>query len=94
MSVQPLVSVVSKIEAHQSPGYREARLQVGALAYVDRRYRILELPSGFAGETFIQGRNHDAEARGDRVLTLTLRHPSTVFLADDVRGGGLPTWAG
>ena len=93
VSVHPLVSVVSKIEAHQSPGYREARLQVGAFAYVDRRYRILELPSEFAGETFIQGRNHDAEAGGDRVLTLTLRHPSTVFLADDVRGGGLPTWA-
>ena len=87
------MQTVSAIQSHKSAGYREARLAVGALAYTDRRYRVLELPDGFAGMTFIHGANDAAEATGNRALTLTLRYPSTVFLADDLRAGGLPTWA-
>ena len=91
--LQPIVSAVSRVGAQSGRVYREARLEVGQLAYTDRNYRIREVPPELSGDTFLQSANDDAEAEEGTALTIQLRHPSTVFLADDERGGALPKWA-
>ena len=91
--LEPIVSTVAKIRAQSGSAYREARLEIGQLAYTDRKYRLLDIPPELTGETFVQAANRDAEAEGTSALSLDLRYPSTVYLADDVRGGALPEWA-
>ena len=87
------VSVVSSIYAESGRTYVEAILQRGTPSYADRRYRIRAVPDELAGETFLRGANDDADAEEGASLTVTLRYPSTVFLADDRRGERLPKWA-
>lgn len=87
------ISVVSSIHAESGREYVEAILQIGARSYTDRRYRVRSLPDELVGETFIRGANDDADAESGTSLTVTLRYPSTVFLADDQRGERLPRWA-
>lgn len=75
--------------------YEEATFWPGALAGLDRSYRLRDLPERLVGETFLRAGNDDADPkRGTALaLTLTLCNDSTVFLADDARGEVLPTWA-
>lgn len=87
------VSVVSQITSHPGSRYEEAVLQKDSRAYTDRSYRILDLPPELADLTFIRSANIDADFTTGRSLKLNLRYPSTLYLADDERGGGLPTWA-
>ena len=88
----PPLSVVSAIESKRA-GYREATLRQGARAYLDRNYRFGELPDELQGETFILVANDAAESESGGGFSVELRSPSTIFLADDVRGQSLPRWA-
>lgn len=92
LEVSP-VSVVTAIQSASGRTYREATLARGAKAYTDRHYRFRKIPDELHGETFIQVANNDADATQGTGFRLTLRYPSTVFLADAVRGGMLPRWA-
>ena len=87
------VSVVSNIQSRERAYYEEAYLTLGTHAYTDRRYRIKDLPSELEGLTFIRAANNDADHEHGSFLKINLRYPSTVFLADDMRGGQLPAWA-
>ena len=76
-----------------SGSFEEATLQERAFAFNDRPFTIEEIPESLLGLTFIRGLNEDADPRSGVGMELTLRYPSTVYLADDMRGEILPRWA-
>ena len=84
---------VTKVEASTGRKYRVAPLEPGVRAYVDRGYRILEVPDQLEGEAFVQTANDDADSESGISVKVDLRYPSTVYLADDARGEILPRWA-
>ncbi|MDB4438558.1 PmoA family protein, partial [bacterium] len=92
VNIAPL-SVVTAIRPQSSNAYEEATLTRDAKAYTDRHYRFRKVPDEFVGDTFIRTPNNDADDGSGKGFTLTLRAPSTVFLADDVRAEALPAWA-
>lgn len=87
------VSVVSAKTHHPDSKYEEAVLQRDTRAYTDRSYRILDFPPELSELTFIRPANNDADFAKGRSLKLRLRYPSTVYIADDERGGDIPSWA-
>lgn len=92
-SGNPALSVVRGIQSVTGRKYEEATLEPGTKAYVDRGHRISGIPDLLLGETFIRSANDDADQISGTGLTFDLRYPSTVYLADDVRGEKLPRWA-
>jgi putative membrane-bound dehydrogenase-like protein len=89
----PPLTVVRSIRSVTGNRYEEAMLEAGTKAYVDRGHRINDVPALLNGETFIRSANNDADQASGTGLTLDLRYPSTVYLADDMRGQELPRWA-
>ena len=87
-----LLRALRKIASESGAKYEEATLLPGVKAYTDRRYLALEVPKELHGETFIRSANNDADPDSGTSLTVTLRFPSTVFVADDERGERVPRW--
>ena len=91
-ALRPLY-VVHSVKTVSGRKYEQATLEDGVKAYTDRAYRITDIPKILLGETFIRGANDDADQVAGTGATLHLRYPSTVYLADDMRGEKLPKWA-
>lgn len=87
------LSVVSAIKSESGKRYYEATLTRNTRAYSDRKFVFKSIPGELEGETFIQGANNDADPASGTALFLAFRDPTTVYLADDVRGDKLPAWA-
>lgn len=87
------LSVVHSIKTVSRRPYEEAVLEHGTRAFTDRGYLITDIPELLEGETFVRSANDDADQALGTGITLDLRYPSTVFLADDSRGEKLPEWA-
>jgi hypothetical protein len=71
------------------------KAQPGAEIYVDRSYKITDLPAELTGQAMIPGSNDDSKATGpDDYLTLSLTGPATVYVAFDPRGENdwWPAW--
>jgi hypothetical protein len=71
------------------------KAQPGAEIYVDRSYKITDLPAELTGQAMIPGSNDDSKAtRPDDYLTLSLTGPATVYVAFDPRGENdwWPAW--
>ncbi|MGW7684162.1 glycosyl hydrolase family 95 catalytic domain-containing protein [Kribbella sp. NPDC054772] len=71
------------------------KAQTGAQTYVDRSYKITDLPDQLNGQALIQGANDDSKATTPAdYLTLNLTRPATVYVAFDARGENVwwPSW--
>ena len=89
----PTLSVVTDLESTSGNPWEEATLNTGTQVYTDRSFRAKQIPNEFHGATFLRAANHDADPQTGTGVTFKLRFPSTIFLADDVRGKQLPAWA-
>jgi hypothetical protein len=71
------------------------KAQPGAEIYVDRSYKITDLPVELSGQAMVPGSNDDSKATGPAdYLTLSLTGPATVYVAFDPRGENdwWPAW--
>ncbi|MEU4607035.1 hypothetical protein AB0F43_28975 [Kribbella sp. NPDC023972] len=71
------------------------KAQPGAEIYVDRSYKITDLPAHLTGQAMVPGSNDDSKATTPPdYLTLNLTAPATVYVAYDPRGENdwWPTW--
>ena len=71
------------------------KAQAGAEIYVDRSYKIADLPAELMGQAMVPGSNDDSKATGPGdYLTLSLTGPATVYVAFDPRGENdwWPAW--
>ncbi|MBT5925809.1 MAG: c-type cytochrome, partial [Verrucomicrobia bacterium] len=86
------LNVVQQLKAQSGNQYEQATLQVGTPAYTDRSYRFLDVPHELTGETFIRTANNDADFSKRAGMQFELMFPSTIFVADDMRGESVPNW--
>ncbi|MFF0342349.1 hypothetical protein [Kribbella sp. NPDC004875] len=89
--------LVSDLVSVQSPDKLSnlAKAQTGAQTYVDRSYKITDLPDQLNGQALVQGANDDSKATTPAdYLTLNLTRPATVYVAFDPRGENVwwPNW--
>jgi len=71
------------------------KAQPGAEIYVDRSYKITDLPAELTGQAMVPGSNDDSKATTPPdYLTLDLTAPATVYVAYDPRGENdwWPSW--
>ena len=71
------------------------KAQPGAEIYVDRSYKITDLPEELTGQAMVPGANDDSKATTPPdYLTLELSRPATVYVAYDPRGENdwWPSW--
>ncbi|TCO18561.1 hypothetical protein EV652_115105 [Kribbella steppae] len=71
------------------------KAQPGAEIYVDRSYKITDLPAELTGQAMVPGSNDDSKATAPAdYLTLNLTGPATVYVAYDPRGENdwWPAW--
>jgi putative membrane-bound dehydrogenase-like protein len=87
-----LVQVIQKLSAESGRTYQQDILANGNAAYTDRSYQLVEIPEELEGHAFIRSANNDAEARQGGGMDFELLFPSTVYVADDVRGDRPPLW--
>ncbi len=87
------VNPVEKIVASSGNEYRIATLEAGARLYTDRGFRIDAVPAELDGVPYLQTANNDADPESGISVVVTLRYPTTVYLADDARAEDLPRWA-
>lgn len=87
-----LLEVIQNLTSESGRTYQQATLVKGNAAYTDRPYRLINVPEVLEGYTFIRTANNDAEARQGGGMNFELLFPSTVYIADDVRGDRLPVW--
>jgi hypothetical protein len=66
------------------------RAEVGTPTYVDRQYRLTDVPAEIAGTTMIRTSNSQAKVVSDDYITLQVARPTTIWVAFDGRGEG--TW--
>ncbi|MDA7618254.1 PmoA family protein [Verrucomicrobia bacterium] len=87
-----VLQVLENLEPSTGRPSQQALLLPGVAAYIDRAYRIQEIPESLIGQTFLQGANNDAEDSESPRMSFELMFPSTVYIADDLRGTQLPAW--
>ena len=86
------LNVIQNLRAESERTYQLATLLTGNAAYTDRSYRLVEIPAALEGYPFIRSANNDAEAHENGGMEFELLFPSTVYVADDLRGERLPEW--
>lgn len=88
------VSLVQNPKARSGAKYKIATggFAVGTLAYVDRPYRLSNVPAELAGADLIQTANNDDNSRGDQWLTADAIVPVRVWVGIDARQKSVPNW--
>jgi hypothetical protein len=85
--------VVSGVSAASGVTYQVAEsLQVGDLAYVDRSFTYLQIPSELLGASYIQTANDDKLSQGDAFLSFDINQPASVYVLHDDRYTVRPAW--
>ena len=87
-----VLNVIQNLRAESGRTYQPATLLKGNAAYIDRDYRLVAVPNALEGLPFIRSANNDAEAQENGGMEFELLFPSTVYVADDLRGKRLPEW--
>ncbi|MEM7391613.1 MAG: DUF6807 family protein, partial [Verrucomicrobiota bacterium] len=88
-----MVNPFGRVRSSTGRPYKAAVLQAAEAVYTDRPYRIRKVPEELSGRTFLQTANDDADDSSGISVSVELKYPSTVYLADDSRGEALPVWA-
>jgi hypothetical protein len=86
-------SLVHNLEASSKKDYRLARLNDGAMAYIDRNSIFTNIPSFLQGQTFITTANADKCPDGPSFnLRFGVSRPVSVYIAHDDRYATKPAW--
>ena len=67
-------------------------LAPGIQQYVDRPFRITQVPKSLIGATLIKTANNDKGSRGDAFLRFEVTQPAMVYVAHDNRSFKKPGW--
>ena len=86
------IPLIRHLQAESGKPYELGVLSEGVRAYTDRSYKITELPLALDGLQFIRSANGDAEASQGGGMSFELLFPSTLYVAEDLRGTRSPAW--
>ena len=90
----PHVSVVARVQSkgQRAPRVIPAGFRRGTPAYVDRSYKLREVPEALAGADLVQTSNDDDGSSGDAWTELELLRPARVHVGLDTRSTHVPGW--
>lgn len=89
----PFINPFASIAASSGRSYRAEVFRAGSKLYADRPYQIKKVPAELEGLPFLQTACGDADPESGISVTVDLKYPATVYLADDARAEALPGWA-
>lgn len=73
--------------------YTLAEAEIGALAYIDRQYKVTAMTSGLNGGVLVRTANDDKRVKAANHLMLRLHKDASIHVCYDKRGAGSPpTW--
>lgn len=84
--------LVTNVAASTGKTYGKTTAQVGAVCYIDRGYKILELDRSLEGGVLIQTANNDMGVNNRAHLAFTLTAPAVVSVVADSKYTRLPGW--
>lgn len=87
------VNSVRIYDSSQATLYRLGVLNVGELAYSDRLYPFISIPSDLVGKPYLQAANDTKRFQGKKVMEFTVEKHGDLFLAiQNAPGGVAPEW--
>ncbi len=83
---------VVKVKSISNTAYSPSRLSVGDEYYIDRSFKLAEIPDGLKDQTWIKTANNDKFSTDPNFLTFKVEETVRVFVGYDERITQLPTW--
>ena len=80
------------VKSINKTAYRPSRLSVGDEYYIDRSFKLAEVPDGLKDQTWIKTANNDKFSTDPNFLTFKVEETVRVFVGYDERIAQLPTW--
>ena len=90
--VKPLGASSSLIAGLNKSAYELSHIEAGETYYIDRNYKISEIPDTLESLLWIKTANDDKSSTEDEFLTFNLKARSVVHVGFDARIGTLPEW--
>lgn len=90
--VKPLGASSSVIAGLSKSAYELAHIEEGDAYYIDRTYKIAQIPDTLKSLVWIRTANDDKTARDEEFLNFRLKAKSVVYTAFDAKISRLPAW--
>ncbi len=98
VNATPVFRLISNLEVNDTANAlnwsRQSNIQVGSEQYGDRTFKIVSLPSVYAGYDWIRTANDSKAYTGTTLTTFKVNAAATVYLAFDDRVNPKPSWLG